>query len=53
MGDIPPPPPAAAGEIDLSLLRTISQEIAFGTRTAEDGGAALVSGAKDILSRAS
>ncbi|PXA97516.1 ABC transporter ATP-binding protein [Nostoc sp. 3335mG] len=53
MGEIPPPPPAAAGEIDLSLLRTLSQEIAFGTRTAEDGGEALVSGAKDILSRMS
>lgn len=51
MGNIPPPPPPAAGEIDLSLLRTISQEIAFGTRTAEDGGAALVTGAKDMLSR--
>lgn len=52
LGNIPPPPPAAAGEIDLSLLRTLSQEIAFGARSPEDAGAALVSGARDILARA-
>lgn len=52
LGEIPPPPPAAAGEIDSSLLRTISQEISFGARTPEDGGKALISGAKDILNRA-
>lgn len=53
LGDIPPPPPAAAGEIDLSLLRTLSQEIAFGGKSPEEGGATLVSGARDILARAS
>lgn len=52
LGDIPPPPPAAAGEIDLSLLRTISQEIAFGAKTPEAGGAEMVTGANDILARA-
>jgi multiple sugar transport system substrate-binding protein len=51
MGDIPPPPPAAAGEIDLSLLRTLSQEIGFGAKTPQEGGEQLVAGAKDILAR--
>ncbi|GHA23873.1 ABC transporter ATP-binding protein [Devosia pacifica] len=53
LGPLPPPPPPAAGEIDSSLLRTISQEIAFGARSPEDGGRAFVEGARDILSRAS
>lgn len=53
LGPIPPPPPAAAGEIDLSLLRTISQEIAFGAKSPDEGAEQLVSGARDILARAS
>lgn len=49
---LPPSPPAAAGEIDSSLFRTLSQEVAFGARSPEDAGPALVQGATDILSRA-
>ncbi|WDR07208.1 extracellular solute-binding protein [Devosia rhodophyticola] len=49
---LPPSPPAAAGEIDSSLLRTISQEVGFGARSPEDAGPALVSGAAEILARA-
>jgi len=52
LGPIPPPPPSAAGEISLSLLGTLSQEIAFGAKSPEDAAAQLVSGAKDILARA-
>ncbi|MHA6689423.1 ABC transporter substrate-binding protein [Devosia sp. A449] len=53
LGALPPPPPAAAGEIDISLLRTLSQEVAFGARTAEDAGAYFVTEATAILERAS
>ena len=49
---LPPSPPAAAGEIDSSLFRTLSQEVAFGARSPEDAGPALVQGATDILNRA-
>jgi len=52
LGKLPPSPPAKAGEIDASLFRTLSQEVAFGARTPEDAGAALFTGANDILSRA-
>jgi multiple sugar transport system substrate-binding protein len=52
LGPLPPPPPAAAGEIDLSLLRTVGQEVGFGARSAEDGAAYFVSEAKAILERA-
>jgi multiple sugar transport system substrate-binding protein len=52
LGPLPPPPPPAAGEIDASLLRVISQEIAFGARTPEDGGKAFVEQAAAILERA-
>jgi len=51
-GPIPPSPPAAAGEIDISLLRTTSQEVAFGQSAPEDAGPAFVKAANDILSRA-
>jgi len=51
LGPLPPPPPTAAGEIDLSLLRVIGQEVAFGARTPEDGGKAFVTEASAILSR--
>ncbi|HEY0853432.1 MAG TPA: extracellular solute-binding protein [Devosia sp.] len=52
LGPLPPPPPAAAGEIDVSLLRVLSQEVAFGGRTAEDAGKFLVTEAAAILDRA-
>jgi multiple sugar transport system substrate-binding protein len=53
LGPLPPPPPAAAGEIDISLLRTIGQEVSFGARTPEDAGPYFVSEATAILARAS
>lgn len=52
LGKLPPSPPAAAGEIDSSLFRTLSQEVAFGAKTPEAAGPELVKGATDILSRA-
>lgn len=51
LGPLPPPPPAAAGEIDISLLRTLSQEVAFGARSAEDAGQYFVTEAAAILAR--
>lgn len=53
LGPLPPPPPAAAGEIDISLLRTLSQEVAFGARSPEDAGPYFVNEATAILERAS
>jgi multiple sugar transport system substrate-binding protein len=53
LGPLPPPPPASAGEIDISLLRTIGQEVSFGARTPEDAGPYFVSEATAILERAS
>ncbi|QYO76989.1 ABC transporter substrate-binding protein [Devosia salina] len=52
VGALPPSPPAAAGEIDLNLLRVISQEVAFGARSAEDAGKYFVEEAAAILARA-
>jgi multiple sugar transport system substrate-binding protein len=52
LGSLPPPPPAAAGEIDISLLRTLSQEVAFGARSAEDAGTYFATEAAAILERA-
>ncbi len=52
LGPLPPSPPAAAGEIDISLLRVLSQEVAFGARTAEDAGPYFVQEAAAILARA-
>lgn len=52
VGALPPSPPAAAGEIDLNLLRVISQEVAFGARSPEDAGKAFVEDATAILARA-
>jgi multiple sugar transport system substrate-binding protein len=52
LGPLPPPPPAAAGEVDLSLIRTLGQEVGFGAKTPEQAGAELVTGATDILNRA-
>ena len=51
LGPLPPPPPAAAGEVDASLLRVLSQEVGFGARTPEDAGAYLISEATAILAR--
>lgn len=53
LGPLPPPPPAAAGEIDISLLRTVGQEVSFGARSAEDAGAYFVAEATAVLERAS
>ncbi len=53
LGPLPPPPPASAGEIDISLLRTIGQEVSFGVRTPEDAGPYFVAEATAILERAS
>ena len=52
LGPLPPSPPAAAGEIDVSLLRTLSQEVAFGGRAADDAGRFFVEEATAILERA-
>ena len=52
LGPLPASPPAAAGEIDTSLLRVLSQEVAFGARSAEDAGNFFVSEATAILERA-
>jgi multiple sugar transport system substrate-binding protein len=52
LGALPPSPPAAAGEIDLSLFRTLGQEVGFGAKTPEQAGPELVKGATDILNRA-
>ena len=52
VGPLPPSPPAAAGEIDTSLLRVLSQEVAFGGRSAEDAGQYFVDEATAILNRA-
>lgn len=52
LGALPPSPPAAAGEIDISLLRTLSQEVAFGARSPEDAGPYFVAEATAILGRA-
>ncbi|MBJ6987144.1 MULTISPECIES: extracellular solute-binding protein [unclassified Devosia] len=51
LGALPPPPPAAAGEIDISVLRTLSQEVAFGARTPEDAGQYFVTEASAVLAR--
>jgi multiple sugar transport system substrate-binding protein len=51
LGPLPPSPPAAAGEIDTSLLRVLSQEVAFGGRSAEDAGKFFVEEATAILER--
>lgn len=51
LGPIPPPPPKAAGEIELSVLKTLSQEVAFGTKTPEDAGPEFVGLANDLLNR--
>ena len=53
LGPLPPPPPPAAGEVDSSLLRPVSQEVAFGARTPEDAGQYFVTEATAILERAS
>jgi multiple sugar transport system substrate-binding protein len=52
LGPLPPSPPAAAGEIDTSLLRVLSQEVAFGGRSAEDAGRFFVDEATAVLARA-
>jgi len=52
LGPLPPSPPNAAGEIDTSLLRVLSQEVAFGGRSAEDAGRYFVDEATAILARA-
>ena len=51
LGPLPAPPPAAAGEVDLSLIRTLGQEVGFGAKTPEQAGKDLVTGATEILAR--
>jgi multiple sugar transport system substrate-binding protein len=51
LGPLPASPPAAAGEIDASLLRVLSQEVAFGGRSPEDAGKFFVEEAEAILAR--
>ncbi|MDO8359408.1 MAG: extracellular solute-binding protein [Devosia sp.] len=51
-GKLPPVPPAHAGEVS-QQLNTKAQEVAFGTTTPEDAGAAFAKEAADILARAS
>ncbi|WP_173089111.1 ABC transporter substrate-binding protein [Devosia sp. 1635] len=51
VGTLPPQSPPGAGEVT-DLLLVTSQEVAFGSRSPQDGGAALVQGAADILARA-
>ncbi|KRB01131.1 ABC transporter ATP-binding protein [Devosia sp. Root685] len=53
LGALPPPPPSSSGEIELSLLPSISQEVAFDARTPEDASQYFVSEASAILERAS
>ncbi|MEO6012892.1 MAG: extracellular solute-binding protein [Devosia sp.] len=50
-GKLPPVPPAAAGEVS-TQLNTKAQEVAFGTSSPEDAGAAFAKEAADILARA-
>ena len=52
LGPLPSSPPNAAGEIDTSLLRVLSQEVAFGGRSAQDAGEFFVFEAEAILDRA-
>ena len=47
-----PAPVAKVSRVDLSLIRTLGQEVGFGAKTPEQAGAELVSGATDILNRA-
>jgi len=49
-GPLPPVPPAKAGEVSTQLT-TKAQEVAFGTSTPEDAGAAFAKEAADILAR--
>lgn len=51
-GKLPPVPPAHAGEVSTQLT-TKAQEVAFGSSTPEDAGAAFAKEAADILARAS
>jgi multiple sugar transport system substrate-binding protein len=51
LGKLPPVPPAAAGEVSTQLT-TKAQEVAFGTTSPEDAGAAFAQEATDILARA-
>jgi multiple sugar transport system substrate-binding protein len=51
LGKLPPVPPAKAGEVSTQLV-TKAQEVAFGTSTPEDAGAAFAKEAADILARA-
>jgi len=50
-GTLPPSPPAAAGEVSTQALITNSQEVAFGQKTPEQGGADFVEQATAILNR--
>lgn len=49
-GTLPPPPPQGAGEID-RLMIEVSQQVAFGQLSAQQGAERIVSEAKRILAR--
>ncbi len=51
LGPLPPAPPAAAGEVS-TLLRTKSQEVAFGQQTPQEAGPAFFEQAAATLARA-
>jgi multiple sugar transport system substrate-binding protein len=52
LGPLPPSPPNAAGEIDIDLMGNVSDEIAFGMRTPEEGARYVYDEARAILARA-
>ena len=52
LGKAPPTSPAGGGEINESLLPSVSQEVAFGVRSPEDAGRHFVEAASEILARA-
>jgi multiple sugar transport system substrate-binding protein len=49
-GPLPPPPPSGAGEGQV-VLRTISEQVAFGQLTPADGGKQLVDEITRLLAR--
>ena len=51
LGELAPPAPPGGGEVD-DALRTYSQQVAFGSMSPKDGGAAYIDAVHEILSRA-
>ncbi len=50
VGSLPPAPPKGAGELNAVLIK-VSQEVAFGAKSAREGGAKLVDEAMSVLER--